>query len=77
MDMVKELVWCHPRLAQEREMNIIYMDGPGQGNSNMQKIRAVGDNYERAGAAVIEYLLGARRSNPRRSASTPSSGCSP
>ena len=32
------------------------MDGPGQGNSNMQKIRAVKDNYERAGAAVISYL---------------------
>ena len=36
---------------------MIAMDGPGQGNSNMQKIRAVGDNYERAGAAVISYLL--------------------
>ena len=32
------------------------MDGPGQGSSNMQKIRAVGDSYERAGAAVIGYL---------------------
>ena len=34
------------------------MDGPGQGSSNIQKIRAVGDNYERAGAAVMSYLEG-------------------
>ena len=37
-------------------MHVISIDGPGQGNSNMQKIRAVGDNYERAGAAVMDYL---------------------
>ncbi len=39
-----------------RGMHVISMDGPGQGNSNIQKIRAVGDTYERAGAAVIDYL---------------------
>ena len=43
-------------LGINRGMHVISMDGPGQGNSNMQKIRAVGDNYERAGAAVISYL---------------------
>lgn len=37
-------------------MHMISMDGPGQGNSNIQKIRAVGDAYERAGAAVMDYL---------------------
>ena len=45
-------------LAINRGMHIISMDGPGQGNSNIQKIRAVGDNYERAGAAVMTYLQG-------------------
>ena len=44
----------NPAIA--RGMHILSMDGPGQGNSNIQKIRAVGDNYERAGAAVMEYL---------------------
>ena len=34
------------------------MDGPGQGSSNIKKIRAVGDAYERAGAAVIGALQG-------------------
>ena len=43
-------------LAINRGMHVISMDGPGQGNSNIQKIRAVGDNYERAGAAVMTYL---------------------
>ncbi|MDA0764163.1 MAG: alpha/beta hydrolase [Proteobacteria bacterium] len=44
-------------LGINRGMHVITMDGPGQGNSNIQKIRAVGDNYERAGAAVIDYLM--------------------
>ena len=43
-------------LGINRGMRVISVDGPGQGNSNMQKIRAVGDKYERAGAAVISYL---------------------
>ena len=57
MDQTKEAfpkVCGNPAIA--RGMHILSMDGPGQGNSNMQKIRAVGDNYERAGAAVIDYL---------------------
>ncbi len=58
MDQTKE---AFPRAqsnpALDRGMHIISVDGPGQGNSNMQKIRAVGDAYERAGAAVIDYLL--------------------
>ena len=57
MDQTKEYF---PRvmnsLGVSRGMNVISMDGPGQGNSNIQKIRAVADNYERAGAAVIDYL---------------------
>ena len=42
--------------AINRGMHILSMDGPGLGHSNIQKIRAVDDNYERAGAAVIDYL---------------------
>jgi pimeloyl-ACP methyl ester carboxylesterase len=42
--------------AIDRGMHIISMDGPGQGNSNIQKIRAVGNAYERAGSAVMDYL---------------------
>ncbi len=58
MDMTKE---AFPRAAVNvgiaRGFHVIAIDGPGQGNSNMQKIRSVGDNYERAGAAVISYLM--------------------
>ena len=57
MDQTKEVF---PKAAHNvgkaRGVHVLAMDGPGQGNSNLQKIRAVGDNYERAGAAVISYL---------------------
>jgi len=58
MDQTKE---SFPQAANnpaiERGFHVLTMDGPGQGNSNIQKIRAVGDTYERAGAAVIDYLI--------------------
>jgi dipeptidyl aminopeptidase/acylaminoacyl peptidase len=57
MDQTKEafpLAMHNVGLA--RGFHVMTMDGPGQGNSNLQKIRAVKDNYERAGAAVITYL---------------------
>ena len=58
MDQTKEVLpKAAKNLAIERGMHMISIDGPGQGSSNIQKIRAVGDNYERAGAAVIDYLL--------------------
>ena len=57
MDQTKEaFIKAHNNIAIPRGMHVICVDGPGQGNSNMQKIRAVGDNYERAGAAVMDYL---------------------
>jgi dipeptidyl aminopeptidase/acylaminoacyl peptidase len=67
MDQTKES-FPHARhnVAAERGFHVITMDGPGQGDSNIQKIRAVGDNYERAGAAVIEYLLGREEVEPSK-----------
>ncbi len=57
MDQTKEaFIKAHNNIATSRGMHVIAMDGPGQGSSNMQKIRAVGDAYERAGAAVMDYL---------------------
>jgi dipeptidyl aminopeptidase/acylaminoacyl peptidase len=57
MDQTKEVFpKAHHNIALSRGFHVLAMDGPGQGSSNMQKIRAVGDNYERAGAAVISYL---------------------
>ena len=67
MDQSKE-VFPHARhnVAADRGFHVIAMDGPGQGNSNIQKIRAVGDNYERAGAAVMDYLLGREEVEPTK-----------
>ena len=46
-----------PNLFVQRGMHAIAIDGPGQGESNLRKIRATPDNYERAGKAVIDYLM--------------------
>jgi dipeptidyl aminopeptidase/acylaminoacyl peptidase len=67
MDQTKEVF---PRAAHNvalpRGFHVLAMDGPGQGSSNRRKIRAVGDNYERAGAAVISYLLTRKEVDPAR-----------
>lgn len=39
-----------------RGMHCLHIDGPGQGTSNIRKIRIGVDNYERAGAAAIDFL---------------------
>jgi len=39
-----------------RGMHALHLDGPGQGTSNIRKIRITVDNYERAGRAAIDYL---------------------
>ncbi|MDO8595861.1 MAG: alpha/beta fold hydrolase [Sulfuricaulis sp.] len=58
MDQTKEVFpKASHNIALARGFHVLAMDGPGQGNSNLQKIRAVKDNYERAGAAVISYLM--------------------
>ncbi len=41
----------------ERGMHILSIDGPGQGTSNIRKLRLTLDNYERAGQAAISWLL--------------------
>jgi dipeptidyl aminopeptidase/acylaminoacyl peptidase len=57
LDMVKEQL---PSVAQQdflqRGMHVISMDGPGQGVSNLRKVRLTHDNYERAASAVVDYL---------------------
>ncbi|MPZ14686.1 MAG: alpha/beta fold hydrolase [Chloroflexi bacterium] len=58
MDQSKEVFPLHTtnNPALPRGMHVLAMDGPGQGSSNLKKIRAVGDAYERAGAAVIGHI---------------------
>ncbi len=40
-----------------RGMHMLSIDGPGQGVSNIRKIRVTVDNYEKAGRAFIDYLV--------------------
>jgi len=57
MDQTKEF---YPYILQNdfhrRGMHACAMDGPGQGMSNIRKIRVTDDNYERAAQAVVNYL---------------------
>lgn len=57
MDMTKEAfidARHHPFV--NRGLNCLHLDGPGQGTSNIRKIRVTLDNYERAGSAAINFL---------------------
>ena len=57
MDMTKEswlTPWDHPFV--KRGFNVLHLDGPGQGTSNIRKIRVTLDNYERAGSAALDFL---------------------
>jgi dipeptidyl aminopeptidase/acylaminoacyl peptidase len=58
MDMTKEAFpnpLANPFLR--RGMHVLSIDGPGQGISNIRKIRVSDDNYERAAMAAIDWLL--------------------
>jgi esterase/lipase len=39
-----------------RGMNVFVMDGPGQGCSNLRKIRVTPDSWQRAGKIALDYL---------------------
>ncbi len=57
MDMVKEIVPDPTdNVFTSRGMHCLSIDGPGQGMSNIRKIRVTADNYEHAVSAVIDYL---------------------
>lgn len=57
MDATKEDVPDpNDNIFLERGMNVLVMDGPGQGESNVRGIRVTDDNYERAVSAAIDWL---------------------
>ena len=67
MDQTKETFpKAAHNIALSRGFHVLSMDGPGQGASNLRKIRAVGDNYERAGAAVVSYLQKRKEINAKK-----------
>jgi pimeloyl-ACP methyl ester carboxylesterase len=67
MDMTKEAFvdpLNHPFVA--RGLHCLHLDGPGQGTSNIRKIRVTIDNYERAGSAAIDFLCRRPEVDPDR-----------
>ena len=58
MDQTKEFYpYVYQNDMLRRGMHGCAMDGPGQGISNIRKIRVTADNYERAVKAVIDVLV--------------------
>jgi dipeptidyl aminopeptidase/acylaminoacyl peptidase len=67
MDMTKEAApnpLANP--FARRGMNVLAIDGPGQGISNLRKIRVDDSNYERAASACLDYLLTRAEVDPDR-----------
>ena len=67
MDMTKE-TFPNP-LANpfaRRGMHALAIDGPGQGISNLRKIRVTDDNYERAASAAIDFLVSRPEVDPEK-----------
>ena len=67
MDMTKESL-PNPldNLFLDRDVHVLVIDGPGQGVSNLRKIRVDADNYADAGRAAIDYLLTRPEVEPER-----------
>jgi alpha-beta hydrolase superfamily lysophospholipase len=58
MDMTKE-AQPHPidNVFAARGLHVLAIDGPGQGVSNLRKVRVTADNYERAGSAFLDHVV--------------------
>jgi len=58
----------HPlgRNYLRRGLHLLAIDGPGQGISNIRKIRVRDDNYERAVKACVDYLLSRPEVDPQK-----------
>ncbi|MFQ5693233.1 MAG: alpha/beta hydrolase [Nitrospinota bacterium] len=56
MDMVKENSPMYGDPFLERGMAMLMLDGPGQGASNVRKIRVTADNYAEAGVSALDWL---------------------
>jgi pimeloyl-ACP methyl ester carboxylesterase len=71
MDMIKEMFPKAPdNPFIKRGFNCVVMDGPGQGISNLRKIRITDDNYERAASAVIDYVVTRPEIDPKKIAAS-------
>lgn len=57
MDMTKEeYPWPERNIFNERGMAVLSIDGPGQGECNLRKIRVTADNHGEAGESAVDFL---------------------
>lgn len=66
MDSVKEDMPLYGDALLERKMATLRLDGPGQGESNMRKIRVTEKNYEEAGRSAVDYLYSRKEIDKNR-----------
>jgi dienelactone hydrolase len=67
MDQTKEAVPDPSNnIFIKRGMNVLCVDGPGQGMSNLRKIRVTADNHERATRACVDWLTRRPEVDPAR-----------
>lgn len=67
MDATKEDVPDpNSNIFLERGLNVLSLDGPGQGESNLRGIKITDDNYERAASAAIDWLVQRPEVDPER-----------
>lgn len=67
MDATKEQVPDpNANIFLERGFNVLVIDGPGQGESNVRGIHITDDNYERAASAAIDWLVEQPQVDPDR-----------
>ena len=66
-DTQKEMQYVRgtPDLVR-RGMSYLLVDGPGQGMSNLRKIRVTADNHERATSACVDWLTKRPEVDPER-----------
>ena len=57
MDSAKEEGSLYGDTLLERGLAVLRLDGPGQGTSNLRKIRVTATNYAEAGKAALELLV--------------------
>ncbi|MCC7104389.1 MAG: alpha/beta hydrolase [Chloroflexi bacterium] len=67
MDMTKEAAPDPSNnMFIRRGMNVLCVDGPGQGMSNLRKIRVTADNHEQATSACVTWLTKRPEVDPAR-----------
>ncbi|MBI3015493.1 MAG: alpha/beta hydrolase [Candidatus Tectomicrobia bacterium] len=66
MDSVKEEGSLYGDSFLERGLAVLRLDGPGQGTSNLRKIRVTATNYAEAGTAALELLARRPEVDPER-----------